>query len=497
MAIFKWKQYKATSERVRKRLSRRVEKTRYVEKTVLVDTKYLGNNKMQYIYETRKVPEKYYETEYYYDYVTEYKKGDYIGEITATNEKQYPKNGEKSGYWYEYIGLNGPPVISGSNTDLGAKVSNFDVEYVVQDPENDEVKVEIKVDDIRVQAPTVTTLGVKRYYNVDLKDLKLGKHKIEIIATDTKGESSNRTYTFQKVNSAPIISGMDEDLGAKNTAFTYTYQVSDSEGDSVKVVEKLNGEVIRTLDNAPLDEDLYITIDVDTIKELELNQANIIEIEASDGTAKSFRRIRFTRNNIPPIISDVDKDLGEFTNTFSYKWSATDPEGDKMSAVIYLDDKIIKDRHSIEDNEEQTIEFTGLDMFKIPRGKHTIRIVVEDDKGFSSERKVTFTRKIERLIMKLAGNGIETEEMAKRILVSSVGVYVAKGAVVKYEVCNNSFDENPTWEDATNMVKAGKAFNFQNATKTSEKSGIDVKVTIEKGTSTGLSFINAIGGSYD
>ena len=159
----------------------------------------------------------------------------------------------------------------GSNTDLGAKVSNFDVEYVVQDPENEEVKVEIKVDDIRVQAPTVTTLGVKRYYNVDLKDLKLGKHKIEIIATDTKGESTTRTYTFQKVNSAPIISGMDEDLGAKNTAFTYTYQVSDSEGNTVRVIEKLNGNVIRTLDNAPLDEDLSITIDVDTIKELELN----------------------------------------------------------------------------------------------------------------------------------------------------------------------------------------------------------------------------------
>lgn len=419
-----------------------------------------------------------------------------LGEHTVTVTATDTSNASTSRTYY-FSKTNQAPTISGSDLDMGGQYKDFSIDYIVQDADGDSVKVEIKLDGAIKQSPTATTLGVRKYYTVPIKSVDLGRHTIEIIATDSQGASSTRVYTFQKVNSAPVISGQDENLGAKNTGFSYTYTVTDNEEDSVKVVEKVNGNIIRTLKNVTLGASQTITITDEQIKNFELNGLNTIEIEASDGATTTYRRITFVRNNMPPIISDKDKDLGTVTNSLTYNWSATDPEKDPMTATIYLDDKILKARYKLAEGASQNIKIDGLDMLKIPKGLHEIRIVVEDDKGFKSTRKVTFTRKIERLVMKLNGKGIETDELAKRVLISTVGIYVAKGAVIKYEVCNNSFDAKPTWEDATVMVGAGKAFNFQNKTKTATKAGIDIRVTIEKGTATMQSYISAIGGSFD
>ena len=424
--------------------------------------------------------------------ISDYGLGQHTITITATDSS----NASATRTYY-FSKTNQAPTISGSDMDLGGKSKDFTVDYIVQDADGDSVKVEIKVDGYTKQSPTTTTLGVRRYYSIPIKDIDIGRHTIEIIASDSVGASSRRTYTFQKVNSAPVISGQDENLGAKNTGFSYTYNVTDNEGDRINVYEKLNGKIIKVRDNITLGSTQTITITDEQIKNFELNGVNTIEIEATDGTSTTYRRVTFVRNNMPPIISDKDRDFGDVTNVFEYSWSATDPEKDKMTAVIYLDDKILKARHTISEGANQTIKVDGLDMLKIPRGKHTIRIVVEDEKGFNSTRTITFTRVIEKLIMKLADKGIPTDELAKRVLVSTVGIYVAKGADIKYEVCNNSYDDSPTWEDATTMVQAGKAFNFTNKDKTSDQAGIDIRVTIDKGTATMQSYISAIGGSFD
>ena len=68
--------------------------------------------------------------------------------------------------------------------------------------------------------------------------------------------SATRTWTFTRVNSAPTISGSDTNLGDKNVGFTYNYTVDDADGDEVTGVEKLNDEVLRTVNNAPKGEQL-------------------------------------------------------------------------------------------------------------------------------------------------------------------------------------------------------------------------------------------------
>lgn len=427
-----------------------------------------------------------------------YVKGAYINEVIA-EEGIYPRDGMMSGYWYVWDRYaNTAPKISGENLDLGSKFQDFQVEYIIQDTEGDDVNVEIKVDGVTKQSPTKTTLGVRRFYTVSIKDSKIGKHTIEIIATDTNGASTVRSYTFNKVNSAPVISGADENLGAKNTGFAYKYTVTDNESDKVTVIEKINGDVIRTLTNAPLDTELYINISDNKIREFELNQVNTIEIEVTDGTATSFRRVKFLRNNMAPIISGKDMDLGELETDLSYEYSVTDPEKDESFVTVTLDNNVITKRFKVVDGQQYKIDFKGLDFLTIPPGRHTLVIEAEDDKGFISQRRITFVRVVKRLVMQLHPDKIiATDELANRALISTAGMYVARGAELKIEVCNNAFDENPTWEDATAMAVAERAYNFTNKTKTADKAGIDIRMTIDKKDAKNLSYISTVGGSFD
>ena len=70
--------------------------------------------------------------------------------------------------------------------------------------------------------------------------------------------------------------------------------------------------------------------------------------------------------------------------------------------------------------------------------------------------------------------------------------YYAAAEDVVVSVCNNAFDDSPTWELAT----IGLKHIFSNATKTAEKWGIGVKVQISK--STGYDTISSrpVSGSY-
>ncbi|MDY2918038.1 MAG: hypothetical protein SOU08_00090 [Anaerococcus sp.] len=423
----------------------------------------------------------------------EYGIGRHTITIVATDSNQ-----ETATRSYNFTKSNAAPNISGNDLDLGGKYRDFDIEYIIQDADGDDVRVTIKVDGSIKQQKTKTSLGIRKTYHIDIDNYSIGRHTVEIIAEDSAESSTTRRYTFERVNSAPTISGYDTNLGAKNTAFTYTYQVHDDEGDQVRVVERLNGLTIRTLNNVSLDKNLNITISDEQIRKLDINKVNTIEIEASDGKTTTYRRVTFSRNNMPPIISGTDTDIGEHDKSVSYEYSATDPEGDEVYATVYLDDTVLKQRERITSGRSQSIKISGLDFLKIPKGKHKIKVEVENDKGFKSTRTVSFTRTIPRLVIQLANHGIDTgESLAKRVLVSTVGIYVANGAVIKYEVCNNGKDSKPTWEDATTMVKAGKAFNFTNESKSNSHGSINIRVTIEKGTSTMASYITSIGGSYD
>lgn len=96
---------------------------------------------------------------------------------------------------------NQPPVISGSNADLGIKRADFTYQYSVNDPDGDTVNVVEKIDGKTIATKNAITLGATQTLSVSgntFTALTNAKHTITITATDSAGNSAVRTLTFTK-----------------------------------------------------------------------------------------------------------------------------------------------------------------------------------------------------------------------------------------------------------------------------------------------------------
>ena len=113
---------------------------------------------------------------------------------------------------------NQPPVISGQNADLGVKREDFTYEYSVTDPDNDVVNVVEKIDGSTINTRNNVTLGETLTLSVGgntFTGLTNAQHTIEIVATDSAGNSATRTLTFTKAINSFVIT-LSEPLEAQS-----------------------------------------------------------------------------------------------------------------------------------------------------------------------------------------------------------------------------------------------------------------------------------------
>ena len=85
---------------------------------------------------------------------------------------------------------NQPPVISGSNADLGIKRADFTYQYSVTDPDGDTVNVVEKIDGKTIATKNAITLGATQTLSVSgntFTALTNAQHTITITATDSAG----------------------------------------------------------------------------------------------------------------------------------------------------------------------------------------------------------------------------------------------------------------------------------------------------------------------
>ncbi|MBS5438023.1 MAG: hypothetical protein KHX59_09480 [Prevotella sp.] len=122
---------------------------------------------------------------------------------TAGNSSAYTTSGAIA------VIHNQPPVISGQNADLGVKREDFTYEYSVTDPDKDVVNVVEKIDGNPFNTRNNITLGATLTLSVSgdtFTALTNAKHTIEIVATDSAGNSATRTLTFTKAINSFVIS---------------------------------------------------------------------------------------------------------------------------------------------------------------------------------------------------------------------------------------------------------------------------------------------------
>ena len=413
-------------------------------------------------------------------------------------------------YWYYYsatfqyanVGfrpvlevLNTDPLISDSDRDLGDKNSNFTITYTVDDSDSGDVLTATESIDGQTTKSFAPTRNSVNTITVPVDELSLGSHTVKVVVTDGQGGTATRTWTFTRTNAAPTISGTDTNLGDKNLGFTYQYTVDDADGDTLTVVEALNDETLRTINNAPRGEALNVTVTGEKLYSLSLNSVNTITITATDGKGgTAYRRLTFKRTNSAPAISGTDTDLGLKTGSFAENYTITDVEGDNVVVTEFVDDDEIRSYQATL-GEEATIELTREKWLTLTNGTHQLRVEAVDGNFATSVRVWNFS-KAENTIAFQFSAPEETDARATKILITPT--WKIEGAVAKVEACNNAFDAVPTWEDITAMVQLNRVFNFTNETKTADKWGVNVRFTIVKNEGyEGEVSISGFGGAYE
>ena len=407
-----------------------------------------------------------------------------------------------SGIRYVYVGfrpvlevLNTDPLISDSDRNLGDKNQDFTIEYTVNDSDSGDVLTATESIDGRTTKSFAPTRNFKNTITVNVRELSLGPHTVKVVVTDGQGGTATRTWTFNRVNSAPTISGTDTNLGDKNIGFTYNYTVDDADGDAVTVVEMLNDETLRTINNAPKGEQLSVSITSEKLYALGLNTVNNLVITATDGQGgTTYRRLTFKRTNSAPAISGQDEDLGQQTGSFAEKYTVTDVEGDNVVVTEFVDDKQIRSYQATL-GQEETIELSRENWLVLANGDHQLRVEAVDGNFATSVRVWNFSKK-ETVIAFQFAQPEETDARATKILITPT--WHIEGSVAKVEACNNAFDASPAWEDITAQVAINRVYNFLNQSKTAEKWGVNVRFTIEKNEGyEGEVSISGFGGAYE
>ena len=391
--------------------------------------------------------------------------------------------------------LNTDPLISDSDRDLGDKNSNFTITYTVDDADSGDVLTATESLDGQTTKSFAPTRNSVNTISVDVDSLSLGKHTVKVVVSDGQGGTATRTWTFTRTNSAPTISGSDGNLGDKNLGFTYAYTIDDADGDTLTVVEELNDETIRTINNAPKGEELTVTITSEKLYALGLNSVNTLKITVTDGKGgTAYRRVTFKRTNSAPTISGQDKALGLKNGSFAENYTVSDVEGDNVVVTEFVDDVQIRSYQATL-GQQETIELTREKWLSLTNGQHQLRIEAVDGNFATSVRVFSFSKKETVIKFELVAPE-ETDAAATKVLVTPT--WKIEGAAAKVEACNNGFDAVPTWEDITAMVQINRVYNFTNKTKTASKWGVNIRFTITKNEGfEGEVSISGFGGAYE
>ena len=199
-------------------------------------------------------------------------------------------------------------------------------------------------------------------------------------------------------------------------------------------------------------------------------------------------------NYINPVISGTDGSLGTKTQGFSFTYSVTDANYDDVTVREDIDGVLGASR-VVSVGADVTAYITGEIWLKLSNGVHTFTITATDSSGYSSKRVYTFVKEVHVFCIETV-NPMESSSMPSRIAME-VTRNIPTGATFKVEVCNNGFDDSPTWEDATQSVVGNTVHVFENTSRTSDRWGVGIRVLVERKDGEGTCYVSAIGGNFE
>ncbi|GED55410.1 hypothetical protein BBO01nite_46510 [Brevibacillus borstelensis] len=219
----------------------------------------------------------------------------------------------------------------------------------------------------------------------------------------------------------------------------------------------------------------------------------------SPEVTRKFRVI----HNRPPSISGANEDLGTIMVPPSKVYTVTEPEGNQFTVTEKIDGIVIRSFPGVA-GQEETVTIPHDRWIRLDLDTpHTLTVEASDSNGLTSTRTYTFTRTETHIEFLLNFDNPDVvahftpDGMPKRVLLTLERYLPPGSSIESVKVCNNALDAEPTWEDATAAVTAGRGYLFTNQTKTAQDWRIDIWVVIAKGTATERVRLDGFGGAFD
>ena len=210
---------------------------------------------------------------------------------------------------------------------------------------------------------------------------------------------------------------------------------------------------------------------------------------SDDGTVKT---------NTPPTIASTSGasgvNLGTKAAPFSFQYTPSDADGNKLTVTEKLDGVVKKTRTNVTSGTKLTFECasTAAEFQKILNGAHTITIVVSD-----GEESVTFTATFTKAVYEASITLKTPLAVAGDIDVAILSVIgeIPADAVYKVEVTNNAKDATPVWQDCTAEVRSGVNIVFENQTCVNG-AAFNFRITVKRGASGAGGYISGVTGAF-
>ena len=223
-------------------------------------------------------------------------------------------------------------------------------------------------------------------------------------------------------------------------------------------------------------------------------QYRVIAIDPSGASSEyKYTNTLNVVNNNAPVISGSDSNLGVKSEGFTGTYKVTDANNNTVTVTESIDGVQIRSLVATL-GTDITYGITGTTWLALPNGSHTLTIRATDGID-STVRTYTFTKLVTSFAIRNE-TPWASDTMPTRIMVV-VTRNIPVGATFKVEVCNNYFDTNKVWEDATDAVLSGLVHVFSNKVKTAGQWGVVVRVTVNRNGATGACYVSAIGGNFE
>lgn len=204
------------------------------------------------------------------------------------------------------------------------------------------------------------------------------------------------------------------------------------------------------------------------------------------------------QTNTPPTITSTSGssgvNLGTKSAAFSFKYTPSDADGDKLTVTEKLDGVTKKTRSNVTSGTQLTFECasTAAEFQKILNGSHTITIEVSDGK-----EKATFTATFTKAV---TGASITLDEPLAvegdiTVAILTVTGDIPADADYTVEVTNNANDSSPVWQDVTTEVKNGTNIVFENHENTNG-AAFNFRITVDRGASNTGGYITGVSGAF-